>query len=126
MRKWLIIGMVLLIPVGFILYNNGWFSPLPVSSVSKSEVINKLEESHNNTVKITEENGYEWYITQMDKGKGYDDLKKMFEEKGWKFSKQEGSGYFFEKENEEIIVTTEMWTQNYIIFKAKKGWSKSE
>ena len=37
----------------------------------------------------------------------------MMNEKDWVFKEKEGSGLFFEKQGEELIVTTEKWTSNY-------------
>lgn len=53
----------------------------------------------------------------MDQGKGYEHIKNMIRGKGWTFVEQEGSGYFFEKDGQKLIVTTEMWTRKYVLAK---------
>ena len=41
----------------------------------------------------------------------------MVKQKGWSFKDKEGSGLFFEKNSERIIVTTEMWMRKYVLIK---------
>ncbi|MFF3025384.1 hypothetical protein ACFVRR_22535 [Gottfriedia sp. NPDC057948] len=121
MKKWILIGIVAVIIVFFI-SSKMYYPPLPISSISKAKVISKLKESNENVVKITEEDDYQWYITEMNQGKGYKYLKNMLVEKGWTYKTQEGSVFLFEKENKKLGVITRMWTKNYVIFKIEKGW----
>ncbi|WP_253905494.1 hypothetical protein [Bacillus sp. THAF10] len=46
----------------------------------------------------------------------------MISEKGWVFEMQEGAGYFFEKNEQTLIVETRMWTGNYVIVQVPEGW----
>jgi len=84
--------------------------------VSKREVVKKVKDSNGSMVKITEENGYEWYIAEMQQGKADAHLKKMLEDKGWVYEEQLGAGFTFRKENLELIVGSEMWTKKYVVF----------
>lgn len=46
----------------------------------------------------------------------------MIGSKGWKFKEKEGSGLFFEKGDEKLIVTTEMWTGKYVLVKVPENY----
>lgn len=66
MRKWLKLIFIVLIIFGVIfIYTKVYYPPLPITSVSKSEVINKVKKSNGNIVKIAEEESYQWYISEM-------------------------------------------------------------
>lgn len=41
-------------------------------------------------------------------------------QKGWSFKEQQGSGFFFEKKDKNLIVTTQMWTGKFIIAEVNK------
>lgn len=41
----------------------------------------------------------------------------LMEEKGWVFKKKDGAGLFFERDEERLIVTTEMWSKKYVLVK---------
>ncbi|USB33606.1 type II toxin-antitoxin system HicA family toxin [Paenibacillus sp. YPG26] len=43
-------------------------------------------------------------------------VKDRMEREGWQFRQQEGSGFFFKKDNKETIVTTKIWNGNYVIY----------
>lgn len=124
MKKWWTI--ISLVIIGFIIIifaiSNLLYPPLPVSSISSTQAITKLKNSPENVAKIAQENGYDWYITEMDKGKGFKNLRKMIEKKGWIFKSQEGSSFFFEKDKKVLIAETQMWTKKYIVFKIEVGW----
>jgi hypothetical protein len=115
LRKWFIFGDLVLFGV-ILIYARVYYPPLPINSVSKSEVINKVKKSNGNIVKITEEKSYQWYISEMNQGRAYKNLKKLMADKGWSFKEQVGSGFVFQSEQGEIIVLSEMWTKKYVIF----------
>jgi hypothetical protein len=115
--KWvkLIFGVLILFGV-ILIYTKVYYPPLPITSVSKSQVINKVNNSNGNIVKIAEEYSYQWYISEMNQGKAYENLKKLMADKGWFFKEQFGSGFRFKNEQGEIMVLSEMWTNKYVIF----------
>ncbi|MED4402585.1 hypothetical protein ABET41_09690 [Metabacillus fastidiosus] len=122
MKKWLLLVGVVIIVISIVAFNSKFYYPsLPVNSVSKREVLESLNDSSKEIVKIAEENGYDWFITRNEQGKAYENLKRMVSEKGWQFKNQEGSGFFFEKDDKKLIATTEMWTGNYVIVQIRKN-----
>ncbi|WP_088102953.1 hypothetical protein [Halalkalibacter urbisdiaboli] len=125
MKKWLIIIGVLIVILGIVAVDSKFYYPtLPIESVSKKEVLESLNDTSQDIVKIAEENGYEWYITPEKQGKAHENLKNMINSNGWQFQQQEGSGYFFEKGDNTLIATTQMWTGNYVIVKIPKDWKE--
>ena len=97
-------------------YSKSYYPALPIDSISKREVVKKGNSSNENILKLTDEKGYEWYISKMNQGNANEQLKQMMESRGWAFKEQMGAGLFFTKGNEEIIVEGRMWTGKYVIF----------
>ena len=115
MKKILItIALIVLLVGAFVFYNKLYYPPLPIETVSKKEVIEKLNHSDQKLIKLTSEKGEEWYIVNERNQSNVDEIIiEMMNEKDWVFKEKEGSGLFFEKQGEELIVTTEKWTSNY-------------
>lgn len=124
LRKYLLIVLFLLLSVfltRFVL-NREYYPPLPISSINKREAVSRLEHSSETIVKIAEEDGYEWYITRMEQGRGYKNVTRMVSKNGWTLKNRDGNGFFFMKKDRTIIVTTQMWTGNYILCKIPNEW----
>lgn len=122
--KKLIISVVVCIAISFgtLFYSKIYYPFLPIDSVSKREVVQIANKTDESIVYLITENGYEWYISKMDQGEAYEQLKLMMKEKGWNYREQMGAGFIFQKENkEEIIVGSEMWTGKYVIFQIQEG-----
>lgn len=125
MKKSLIIFGLLVVILGIVAFDSKFYYPtLPIESLSKKEVLATLNDSEKNIVKIAEENGYEWFITRMEQGKAYENIKKLINTNAWEFQTQEGSGYFFKKDDKTIIVSTQMWTRKYVIVQISKEWKE--
>lgn len=63
MRKVLIIiGLIAVLAGAFVFYNKLYYPPLPIETISKKEVLDKLNHSDEKIIKLTIENGKEWYI----------------------------------------------------------------
>lgn len=116
MNKWAYLLGILIILCGFLFYKEVISPPLPLNSVSKKEVINKVSKSSGEIIKIAEEDGYQWYISEEKQGKASENLKGLMKEKGWNYKKQVSSGIVFQSEQGEIIVLSSMWTKKYVIF----------
>lgn len=115
MKKILItIGLIVLL-VGVFVYSNRLYYPLlPIETISKKEVIEKLNNSDERIVKLTSENGKEWYIVNEQNQSSVDEIiKEMMSKKSWRFKEKDGSGLFFEKQDEDLIITTQKWTGDY-------------
>lgn len=69
-------------------------------------------------VKLSNENGQEWYIINERNPAVADEItKEMVSQKGWIFKQKDGSGLFFEKQGTSLIVSTEKWTSDYMLVK---------
>lgn len=125
MKKWLILMGVFFAVLGIAAFNSKFYYPaLPIESMSKKQVLDALNDSSEDIVKIAEENGYEWFITRAGQENGYENVKKMIRSNGWEFQEQEGSGYFFEKDEKTLIASTEMWTAKFIIVQIPEMWDE--
>ena len=116
MKKWSYVLLCLLIVYGVLIYRDIFHPSLPIDSVSKNEVLDKVNKSSGDIVKVAEEEGYQWYIAEMDEGEVYDDLKVLMKNKGWHFKEQTDSHFIFESKQGEIAVSSIMWTKKYILF----------
>jgi len=58
-------------------------------------------------------NGNGLYLTKVKQP--IEVIKERMQKEGWTYVRQEGSGYFFEKGNQEVVVTTKIWpNRNYV------------
>ncbi len=125
MIKRLTIITLIAIILGVVAYNNKFYYPtLPLESASKKEVLQSINESSEPIIKIANEDGYDWFITRSNQGDYRETLKAMIGEHRWEFETQDGSGYFFKKEDEKLIVTTQMWTGEYVIVQLPEEWEE--
>lgn len=114
-----IVGIIIMIGV-FIFANKLYYPPLPIENISAKDAIEQLNNSDSKIVKIAEEGDFIWYITRSEnEGISIADekIKQMFTAKGWKFKEKLGSGLVFEKDDENLIPTTQMWTKKYVLVK---------
>lgn len=113
--------------VGFFVYINKLYYPEhPIESLSAKEILHKLNTSDEEVVKLAEENNYIWYITKshnIDSKMDVDEkIINMVHAKGWSYQNKMGSGLFFEKDGEKLIITTEMWTSKYVLIQVPSNY----
>jgi len=97
-------------------YFKTYYPALPIDTISKREAIDKVNNANEPIVRLTEENGNEYYISRMQQGKAYDHLKQMMSDRGFVFKEQMGAGYIFQRESVDVIVVSQMWSGKYVIF----------
>lgn len=108
------IGFVLVASM-FIFNSKFYYPALPIETVSKKEVLEKLK-SGEPIIELTIENGKRWYIINERNQDSADDIViEMLHKEDWAFTNKEGSGLFFDKQGERLIVTTQKWTSDYVI-----------
>ncbi|NRS20451.1 hypothetical protein HP398_28970 [Brevibacillus sp. HB1.4B] len=98
-----------------------WYPALPFDSKSKREVTELLGENTGTIVKLTTEENVDWYGPQANQASAAEAMIRAVTEKGWTFIQQEGAGYFFERRKEKLIITSQMWTGNYVLFRIPAG-----
>ncbi|MFC8688928.1 hypothetical protein [Brevibacillus porteri] len=100
-----------------------WYPALPFDSKSKREVTELLGENTGTIVKLTTEENVDWYGygPHANQASAADAMKRAMTEKGWTFIQQEGAGYFFERGEEKLIITSQMWTGSYVLFRIPAG-----
>lgn len=115
---------ILVIVFVFAFFNKVYYPSLPIENMSKKEVIEKINDSDQQIVKLTDENSREWYITsERNQSKVDEIVKEMVSLNGWTFEQKEGSGLIFEKQEEKLIVTTQMWTGNYVLIEIPSNFN---
>ena len=90
------------------------FMSLTLNDVQYAIGAAKLEFSKQKMIKMKVDHQTR-YLTEMDRGEGYKLINKQLAKEGWRFKTQEGSGRFYERDGETLIVTTKMWTGKYIL-----------
>lgn len=120
MIKWKYLLLCLVILCVVLIIKDIYYPPLPIDSISKKDVLEYVNISSGKIVKISEENGYYWYIAEVSGEKTYEDLKSLIEKEGWRFKKQVNEGLVFESKQGEFMVSSRMWTKKYIIFNFPK------
>ena len=118
--KKVIIGMIAIILIsGLYVYANKLYYPQsPIKDLTAKEILDKLKGSNADLVQLSEQNDLNWYIIKKGDGgiQTTDEIIKHFLlARGWSFTAKEGSGLFFEKASERLIVTTQMWTSQYVL-----------
>lgn len=118
-RKWVIIGVVLIgiVLLAIFIFNQFRYPALPADvETTPNEALQKLNESEQPLVEISKDNEATWYIM-----KNAEDVNKQIEQlvssKGWVFKEVDGNSLFFEKDDDALIVSTEMWTKKYRLVK---------
>ena len=119
MKKLLGIFVLVIVATGASIFTSrSYYPPLPIESVSKKEAIEKGNSRNADLVKLTDENGYAWYILNKQNTSEADEIiKEMVNPHGWTFIQKEGSGLFFEKKDASLIVSTQQWTGNWLLVK---------
>ncbi|RDW18204.1 hypothetical protein CWR48_11495 [Oceanobacillus arenosus] len=119
MKKLLLATGLIIIFVGvFIFYNKLYYPSLPKVNMSKKEVIEIVNNSDKEIAKLSSENGNEWYIIHERNTAAADKIiKEMLNQNDWVFKQKDGSGLFFEKQGENLIVSTQKWTADYMLVK---------
>src|SRR5699024_8754935 len=107
--------LIVVLAGAFVFYNKLYYPTLPIETISKKEVIEKLNKSDEKILKLTSENGKEWYIVNEQNQSIVDEIIiDMLSQKEWVFKRKDGSGLFFEKQGEDLIITTQKWTGVFI------------
>ncbi|AUS86746.1 hypothetical protein LBYS11_10535 [Lysinibacillus sp. YS11] len=107
----------------FIDSNKLLYPSLPIDSLTPKEAIQKLNASPVDLVALSNDKKATWYLAAISaRGiqKVDEDIQQMMANEGWAFLEKEGSGLFFEKNGERSIVTTEMWTKQYVLVQIQK------
>ncbi|MEK4496284.1 hypothetical protein [Ureibacillus sp. FSL W8-0352] len=119
MKKLLLtIGLMIVFVGAFVFYNKLYYPSLPIENMSKKEVIEKLNNSDEKIVKLLNENGQQWYIISERNISIADEIiKEMVSQYGWVFKQKDGNGLFFEKQGENLIISIQMWTGDYVLVK---------
>ncbi|EAE6209422.1 hypothetical protein VC38_14290 (plasmid) [Listeria innocua] len=123
-KKWVIISLVFIIIIIFSIFislNKLHYPSLPIESITPKEAIQKLNESNQKLAEISKENEVTWYIIKNTEDVN-GNIEHFVSSNGWVLQKIEGNSLFFEKGNEILIVSTEMWTNKYRLVKVPSNF----
>lgn len=122
MKKWIAAIVVIGVISTYMALSTKFHYPeLPFSNKTKNEVANLATNSTLPLSKITQEDGYIWLVTDDSEDIAEESLKKRLQKNGWEFVEKNGSGYFFERNGERVMIESEKWTSNYLLFQLPIG-----
>ena len=122
MKKWMLPTAILLIICAIIAFSTTILYPdLPFQNKTKAEVVKLASTSSLPLSKITRQGGYVWFVTDDPQDVALQSLKDRMTKNGWEFIEQDGSGYFFEKESERVIIESQQWTDDFLLFQLPVG-----
>ncbi|MET0787324.1 MAG: hypothetical protein ABWY25_11535 [Paenisporosarcina sp.] len=122
MKKWIAAIVVIGVISFYMALSTKFHYPeLPFSNKTKYEVANLASTSTLPLSKITQEDGFVWFVTDDSKDIAEESLKHRMKKNGWVFVDQDGSAYFFEKNQERVVIESEQWTSNYLLFQLPIG-----
>lgn len=122
-RVGILLGAVVVVVAVFMFVNKSYYPSLPIDNLSAKEAIEKLRNSDETIVEIATDDDYTWYMTKS-RSEVDENIKQMIGANGWEFSAKDGAGLFFEKDGERLIVTTQMWTGNYVLIQVQNKFKE--
>ncbi|RNB84902.1 hypothetical protein [Brevibacillus panacihumi] len=97
------------------------YPALPFSHPDKSSVVAKLKQADDEMlIPLTtadSDTRYYWLGAKSAQSGEAKSLKSLLQTRGWTFAEQEGAGYFFEKEQQRIVITAQMWSSDFVLYK---------
>ena len=122
MKKWILpIAVLLLIGANFCLSTKFHYPDLPFPNKTKQEVAKLASNSSLPLSKVTQQDGYVWFVTDDAEDIAIESLKHRLSKNGWEFSMPSDSGFYFEKNNEKVHIQYHKWTNNYLLFQLPMG-----
>ncbi|WP_017380971.1 hypothetical protein [Paenisporosarcina sp. TG-14] len=122
MKKWIIpIAILLILCVNLVLSTKVHYPELPFTNKTKLEVANLATTSNLPLSKVTQEDGYVWFVTNDPEDVALQSLKQRMTQNGWEYVEANGSGFFFEKDEEKVMIKSQKWTNNYLLFQLPLG-----
>ncbi|MFF2176241.1 hypothetical protein ACFVT8_07265 [Lysinibacillus sp. NPDC058147] len=87
----LTIGIIIILVGAFVFYNKLYLPPLPIENLSKKAVLEKINDTENQLVKLSNENDYEWYVIKERNTSVADNMiKEIVGRNGWIFKQKDG------------------------------------
>ncbi|QDX92746.1 hypothetical protein EEL32_22660 [Brevibacillus laterosporus] len=115
--SWKVIWVLLGVFVVYLWIDNLPYPPLPLASMPVERAMAMVKEQPDHLVNIGKEGGYEYYMMEGSQKEAAELLKHKMDKNGYRFVEQQGAGYFFDRNGQKQVVTSNMWTGNYVILK---------
>lgn len=122
MKKVLIIVLLfLLLSLGFIVIRFGNALTQEGNPIPYITSIMKLELSNNGYEQVADTMNGKRYVSEYEKKYPHGITIEFMKDKGWEFKEQIGSGFVFEKDKEDITISTRMYSKHYFIWDVPNG-----
>ncbi len=100
------IGVVLIVAIVIALYIHS-------IGFNNLKLMQALRTTHKSIIQMEESpDGYGIYLAEVNLPAEM--IKERMEDEDWTYVEQNGSGYFFEKDNRKVVVTTKIWNRNFL------------
>lgn len=96
------------------------YPPLPFQTAEKQVVVSQLKKADDQLILLgaDDDSTYIWVGARTASGlQAAETLKSILKQAGWSFHEQEGAGYFFQQGTEKIVITSQMWSRDFVLFK---------
>ncbi|MNW44931.1 hypothetical protein D3C74_221820 [compost metagenome] len=113
MKKYLVASIIILLLIYIFIYSQKL--ELPFKGISPIEAITKVEKSDGILINLGTFDSKIWYISKSNHETTINELIMLYEKKGWSHDKNDGSGIFFQKNNNEKIITCRKWASRYLL-----------
>ncbi|MED1662999.1 hypothetical protein [Brevibacillus laterosporus] len=100
------------------------YPPLPIASMPVEQAMAMVKEHPEQLVSLGKEGGYEYYMMEGTQKEAAERLKQQMAQRGYQFIEQQGGGYFFERNGQKQVITSNMWTGKYVILKTANPLEK--
>jgi hypothetical protein len=96
-----------------------FYDPFPVKQVNHVQVVKMVDQADGGMIRVPSHyQDYQWYMSKSINAD--ENIERHMNEKGWTLTKKEEHLYFFEGEQGDIIVKSDIWRKNYTIFRFPK------
>lgn len=118
-RQFIFIFTLMFLFLTGIMFYKLLYDPFPVKQVNHVQVVKMVDQADGGMIRVPSHyQGYQWYMSENINAD--ENIEQHMKEKGWKLTKKEEHLYFFEGEQGNIIVKSNIWRKNYTIFRFPK------
>lgn len=123
MKKWILpIIIVLALCLNYAFLTKVHYPELPFVNKTKHEVANLAVSSSVPLTRVTQQDGYVWFVTNDSVNEAFLSLETRMAQNGWEFVEKNNTGYTFAKDNEKVVIKSQQWTRNYLLFQMPIGF----
>ncbi len=123
MKKWILPIIILsVLCLNYAFLTKFHYPELPFPNKTKHEVVNLALSSNVPLTRVTQQDGYVWFVTNDSADEAFSSLESRMLQNGWEFIEESKHGYSFERGNEKVVIRSLQWTRNYLLFQMPIGF----